>query len=442
MKRSLGVSVRNGTLAFVELGRLLGRVRVLRSGSLPAALPGGATAADPAHDPWSALVKGGRPAAVVLGLPRRAVVMRILELPVSDEKDLAGLVSYELERHLPFPPEEAYYGFRRIGQAGPRSQVLLVAARKAEVDRHIERLERVGLRPTAIGVSSLAAASTLPATAGGVCLVDHEEEEAEVSVLRQGLLRSSRAVPLGEDGLGPLVAEIRRATADLPAPVEIRASAGEAVREALAAALERPVAPWRRGGGAGQASAYGLALQGLRTLPIGVDLLPTERRPPAPEPALRAMVVLVVLVALLGAGLLVGRGYREQQTLNRLRAEAARVRADAGQVDALRGRAADLQGRLKALDAILEERERPLLVLKELATLLPKDVTLTEFSLDGSKLQIRGSTGGSPADLIAAFEKSALFENAAFASPIAAQGKDRQGFQLQAFVRIREGGAR
>jgi hypothetical protein len=69
------------------------------------------------------------------------------------------------------------------------------------------------------------------------------------------------------------------------------------------------------------------------------------------------------------------------------------------------------------------------------AVILPRDVALTEFVLDGNKLVIRGTTSGSPAEMIAAFEKSSVFENAAFTSPIAAQGRDRQGFQLQAFVR-------
>jgi Tfp pilus assembly protein PilN len=81
------------------------------------------------------------------------------------------------------------------------------------------------------------------------------------------------------------------------------------------------------------------------------------------------------------------------------------------------------------------ERSRTLGVLKDLIQLLPADVALTDITLEGGTLQIRGTAGASASELISAFEKSALFENAAFTSPIAAQGNDRQRFQLQASVK-------
>lgn len=183
------------------------------------------------------------------------------------------------------------------------------------------------------------------------------------------------------------------------------------------------------------ASAFGLALKGLVKLPIHIDLLSPERTTQARERAVAVMFALLGLVTILGGALGLHAAYRERTTLSRLDQRVAEAKAKAAEVEALKAEFAKLRNQLQVLDGIAQERGRVLPVLKELVSLLPAEVALTEVALEGSKLQIRGSTGASASDLISAFGRSSLFENAAFTSPISVQGKDRQGFQLQVFVK-------
>jgi len=147
------------------------------------------------------------------------------------------------------------------------------------------------------------------------------------------------------------------------------------------------------------------------------------------------MFALLGVLAVLGAALGISSAYRERRTLSLLNQRTTAAKAQADEVEALKTELTTLQNQLQVFKGIAEERGRAVLVLREVVRLLPADVYLTELTLDGNRLQIRGSTATSASELIAAFERSSLFENAAFTSPISAQGKDRQGFHLQTFVR-------
>jgi Tfp pilus assembly protein PilN len=455
VKRSLGVSLRGECASFVLLEKTLGRVRLRTSGTFPlpqasaptAGVRAGGTGPEPPQatgpdTPARGLPLKPRPDEVIVGLPRRSIMLRSLELPAINEKDLAGLLGYELERHLPFASEEAYYGFQRVKQDGEKIRVLLAAAKKADVDRDVQQLETVGLRPTAVGVSAFAAVNALsyekPPKKGEVlCLIALDGGQAEVSVMRERAIVSSRAIPLHDGSLQPILEEIQRVRGNgLQAPMRIRVCGGsQELCTRLQTELGLPAEGWNPAAVPVDASAFGLALKGLVKLPIHIDLLSLTRGRNGRERAVVVMFALLALLACLGGALGLHSAYRERMTLRQLGQRVAEVKAQAAEVEALKAEFTRLRNRLQALDGIAQERGKVLPVLRELVSLLPAGVALTEVSLDGSKLQIRGSTGGSASDLISAFGRSSLLENAAFTSPISVQGKDRQGFQLQVFVK-------
>ncbi len=438
-KRSVGIRLEGEQAAFVYLARIAGRIRVLQQGVLQ--LPKGEESSE-------TLALRGRPDEVILGLPRRAVVLRFLELPSIDERDLAGLLAYEIDRHLPFPPDEACYSFHVLEPNGKKARVLLVAARKAEVESCIERVRRLGLRPTAVDVSALAALNAIVPRkrqkSGALALVSVNGRHAEVSVLQNGILEYSRGLPL-EEGQPPrlLLQELHRALEGREVQGRILVDGADEefmglLGKELGLEVERWDPPVRISGiGKGlDAAALGLALRGVSKHPVKLDLLPQEYRVKRRDPALVTMFALLALIAVLGGALGMTSAYRERKALAKLSRQVQQVKAQAGQAEALKAEFAKLRNQLRFLEGIAGEQGRPLIALKELVGLLPSDVLLNEFIVEERKVQIRGTTTSSASDLISAFERSTLFENAAFTSPIAAQG-DRQGFQLQFFIKGR-----
>jgi cell division protein FtsB len=386
---------------------------------------------------------------VIVGLPRRATVFRFLDLPAVEEADLGGLLAYEIERHLPFPPDEACFSFQVLEQNGDGAKVLLVAARRTDVESTIERVRALGLRPTAVDVSSLAATSAVLARLGRkrgtLALVSIDEREAEVTVVEKGVLRYSRAFTLDQGGLSPsLIHDLGRALEGRASPSRVLVEGGtEEMRRALAEALGVEVDEWTPrwrvksdSGETVDSAALGLALRGVSRPLLNIDLLPPEHRVRRRERGVVVMFTLLALIAILGGALGMSAAYRERKALAELSEQARQVKAKAQETEALRAEFVKLRKQLQLLERIAKEQGRPLLALKELVSLMPTDVLLNEFVVEEGKVQIRGTAVTSASELITALERSTLFENAAFTSPISAQG-DRQGFQLQVFLKGR-----
>jgi type IV pilus assembly protein PilM len=98
---------------------------------------------------------------VRVGLANARIVLRTLDLPPSIEgKELAAAVQFEAQSALPMPLESAVLDFDTVGitqtPEGPRQKVVLVAARRDMVERHLAAVRQAGLRPEGIDLSAFA----------------------------------------------------------------------------------------------------------------------------------------------------------------------------------------------------------------------------------------------------------------------------------------------
>lgn len=695
--RSLGIRLDGDTATFAEVERLFGRVRVVNSGTINLSREPTATGA--------ALVlqdgaRRSRLDAVVVGLPRHQVVCRFIDLPNVEDERLAGLLSYEIERHLPFPVEEACYSYQKLSVAGSLAHMLIAAAKRTDVEHVLEQTARLGVRATAVDVMSIAATGALyvdkmvPASER-VAFIQLAGPEAIVNVLCHGAVVSSRTITLPSDAATNLelekefpvwggavpndalhpdrvpvegylsfatdstmgegtvvnlsrngacvssaqtvevgasmklsimlsdtddpldvplarvqwaarglfglefinfdqdvrsrivksvsesagqdvpehrisvisvaqsscgmtadkflqedsrryadgyvtfsgdgiegegtVANISRygwrvisdqrvktgmllslqaALSELNDPVDISAArvhwigtgefglrilaqdaaisarsacsdnsghgsmlstkSGEARGAVLLSELQRaaqtagglperiyvsgnsdelcralhdavhvPVEAWNVTAAGADPIAFGLALRGFAAGAARLDLLPVERRIHRPERTGAVFSSLLALVCLLALAWWGSEAVLERRRLVQIEDELYVVKREADNVAALQKEYVALTGRLQVLDGLASAQGRSTILLKEVVLLLPPDVSLQEFTLDGNKLRLRGSTSASAAMLIAAFEHSALLENAAFTAPISVLGKDRQAFEIAATVRAR-----
>jgi general secretion pathway protein L len=80
------------------------------------------------------------------------VVRRQLRLPPTPDRDLPGLLSFEIERHTPFKLEEAYFSYLRDGAHGDSMDITIDVAPRRVVDPLIAALSQMGFPPTHVAL--------------------------------------------------------------------------------------------------------------------------------------------------------------------------------------------------------------------------------------------------------------------------------------------------
>jgi type IV pilus assembly protein PilM len=98
---------------------------------------------------------------VRIGVANPRIVMRTLDLPpLTEAKDIASAARFQAQEHIPMPLEQAVLEHHALGivetAEGPRTRVVLVAARRDMIDRMLEAVRRAGLRPHGIDLSAFA----------------------------------------------------------------------------------------------------------------------------------------------------------------------------------------------------------------------------------------------------------------------------------------------
>lgn len=98
---------------------------------------------------------------VRLGVANQRIVMRTIDLPpLTDPKAIASAVQFQAQEHIPMPLDQAVLEHHTLGTIetaeGPRTRVVLVAARRDMIDHLLEATNRAGLRPQSIDLSAFA----------------------------------------------------------------------------------------------------------------------------------------------------------------------------------------------------------------------------------------------------------------------------------------------
>ncbi len=404
------------------------------------------------EDPASALraeldSRGVGARTVALGLARAAVTVKPIELPPVNG-ETRDMVRFELERHLPFPAEDAPFDFLPIapegepGQPAEAKRVLIAAADRRVLDAALRLAEDAKLRPVSVTVAAhdlLALVTT--DRRQRVAWVHRVGATADLLLVRGGELVFSRNVPLTDPAT--LAAELRRSFAaarwrdchavwvsgdDAAATIGTLATLGVPV-------IEPPYTKRARqrlaGLGEGPRGAAELALavasgRGIRPL----DLVPQAIKPRRLTRAQWVTVGMLAATLLVSVGALLVPGFREHRRLQALNADLARV---APEVRAVERVLRELEGKrqLLATVATIEATAiRPLPVLRELTEVLPNDAWLTMLSFDAKGVELTGQASQASL-LIPLLENSPRLERAEFASPVT-RGRDKEQFRIRA----------
>jgi len=98
---------------------------------------------------------------VRLGVANHRIVMRTLDLPpLEGAKEIASAVRFQAQEQIPMPLDQAVLEHQSLGiietADGPRTRVVLVAARRDMITKLLDATRKAGLRPQGVDLSAFA----------------------------------------------------------------------------------------------------------------------------------------------------------------------------------------------------------------------------------------------------------------------------------------------
>ena len=388
-----------------------------------------------------------------LAVARSAVTVKPIILPPV-AGDVRQMVGFELERHLPFPADDAFYDFAALppepGAERPagvdEQRVLITAADRRVVDAALRLAEEARLRPLSLTVAAhnLPTLARLPRGAR-VAWVHRAAGAIDLLFLVGDALALSRNLPGTDDTL--VADELRRSLVALrwrevdAVWVSGDADAPHAPTSDPLSALGVPVTEpaWTSRAqhqlghlGAEQRGALQLALavaagRSVRSL----ELLPAAARPTRLTRPQAFTVGMAAVTAALAIVALLAPGWREQRHLNRINVEMERVDPDVKAVDRVLRELERKRKLLATVDGVEAAGVRPLPVLRELTEIMPPDAWLTTISLDAKGVELTGAASAASA-LIPLLENSPRLERVEFASPVTRGRDNKEQFRIRA----------
>ncbi len=382
-----------------------------------------------------------------VGLDRRLAVVKIIELPRAAGGDLAQMVGFDLERHVPFPPEEVRFAWTELSsKAEEPRRVLVAACERRVVERPLGLLAAAKRRPAALTVACHELTALLPRALppGRVVWAHRHGSTTNLLFLRGRRLLMSRSVAV-EDPEG-LAREIDRS---LPLvhwtryhAVWISGDEADAWRATpgLSAALDAPVAapPYAPSRAAliarlpekdPGAALLTLAVACGPRRPL-LDLLPAEARPWTLSREQMISAGLAIITGLLGLTLAYTHAIKTEHYLARLTQEIRRLEPEAKAAEGLSAEVARKKRLLASLRSAEGGRVQALPVLRALTETLPASAWVQSLTMSHEGVELTGQADAASA-LIPLLEASSWLERVEFTAPVT-KAQSKEQFRLRA----------
>lgn len=102
-----------------------------------------------------------RPGNVVMTVPCETLIIRNIEIPSMEDKELEEAIKWEAEEYLPFAVENAALDYIILSRSEKQMELMLVAVKKDVIENYVSVLERLNLSPAVINVQPMALLSLL-----------------------------------------------------------------------------------------------------------------------------------------------------------------------------------------------------------------------------------------------------------------------------------------
>jgi len=390
-------------------------------------------------------------ADIFIGIPRESVILRDIEFPLAVKENLRSTLEYKIENYVPLKVENIYFDYQIIHEDKQLNQirVLLVAVKKDILESYLRLKDRLGIGLTGISIASTAYVNFFSyhpdmSTEADYVFVHETDKEGgkklHLGVVINKLLRYSRCVKIldkePESVLEKELKPVKEIVEDIANPVKLFFMSDSKkspiltslkghelfdvhIPEPSLAGISNPA----------MIPAAGLALRGVKKVPMQINLLPAQLRK---RPGRMAFYIMFALIGLfIVSGVMWGGSkiMRQKLVLNHLKAETQRLMADIENIDSIRANIEDLEVRADYLDRLWRGNVPLIEVLNEITERIPETAWIQDLNYDERGVQIYGFAD-SASELISLLEASPVFNDVVFLSTITRGQDGKERFRI------------
>lgn len=343
------------------------------------------------------------PATAVL--PRRDVILRVLNLAGVADRDLESAVTLQIDSLHPFGDDEASWAWSRLGPGS----VLVAISRRTVVDDCLRLFSEAGVRLAALTVSAAVLNPAVrmlaaPPAGGFVAFTESGGSlEAYGESAARPVFSAAFDVPPGR-AWGLAAAELR--LADSAEPVAISALLPKPKAAPAEFAVEAAPFP------------YAAAIAGAcPLLAKPVNLLPAAMR--SSSSRIRYVPTAVLGAALAGSviALAAVKPVEDRKYMEALTREIVRLEPEARKADVLDRSVAAARARTQAIDDFRKRSQKDIDALQELTKMLQPPAFVDQLEMTRNSITLGGQAPQS-AGLLKQLDDSPRFKGSEFTIPI------------------------
>jgi len=478
MEKSLGIDIHGDYAALTLVGKSFNRPALLRTHWFPLA-PGQSP-----EETGSKMVEeiqrflkqdGSTPKNVVLGLPRRDIIVHALSLPSPDSQALDGIIHLEIDRHLAAPIETLQMSYHALPLGDNLYHVLVAAAKKNLADNYIQTIADANLEAKQVTLALTSQIQILTnnrnMTTGLHAILDIGPRSVEISLWKDKKVLISRYVPSPTedmkerffkkqatskddsilDAFSQFIIKTLELTLDGCKTLDsnetleaIHVFGGGHTQSALIESLQSKTnikvaaAPWPNlikkvpppeAVPAFQLTSLGLALHPYFKTRFNLDLS-ADGKPIQTNGSLwKVSAVCAVLLFALAYGIWMYKAKTNETILASLNQQLEEIKPRAYGLKDIDQEFSTLSAQIESLNAIDRRSPVKLPILLELSRILPKNTWASRINIQPGKVEIKGLSA-SASGLIPKLEASPIFRQVTFKGSVIKRG-DKENFTIQ-----------
>ncbi len=145
----------------------------------------------------------------VISLPESKAFVRVIQIPEMSEADAETAVPFEAENFIPLPVDQVYLDWQKLGDAGDKMNVLIIASPKEFVDTYLGIIDQAGIRAAALEVESQSCLRALAAAGNKetLLIVDLDAYRSSLIMVEQGDLEFTSTIPIAGNAFSESIAK-------------------------------------------------------------------------------------------------------------------------------------------------------------------------------------------------------------------------------------------